>query len=105
MLVLTDRTGGLPEPLGMPLHLRRGVVEGRGTTPSDVKPFLRVRSSRPHGLHCWVIDENTDKDTDNMASESRNGENDSVEVFETWWLRGPATSIFYTAPPVPPAIA
>jgi len=35
-----------------------------------------------------VIDENTDKDTDNMASESRNGENDSVEVFEKWWLRG-----------------
>ena len=34
MMVLIGRTGGLPEPLGMSLHLRRGAVEERGAAPS-----------------------------------------------------------------------
>jgi hypothetical protein len=67
MMVFVGRTESLPEPLGMPLRLRRGAVEERGAAS---------------GLKFKIIEENTDKNTDKMARESRGSKNDVVEVVE-----------------------
>ena len=56
--------GGFPEPLGLPLRLRRGAVEEKGAVP---------------GQKYKAIEENTDK----MARERREGKNNGVEVVET----------------------
>ena len=52
----------------MPLHLRRGAVEEKGAVP---------------GQKYKAIEENTDKNTDKMARERREGRNNGVEVVET----------------------
>lgn len=67
MMVYIGRTESPPEPLGMTLHLRRGAVEERGAAP---------------GQKFKIIEENTDKNTDKMAHESRGSTNDGVEVVE-----------------------
>jgi hypothetical protein len=67
----------------MSLHLRHGAVEERGAAP---------------GQTFWVVCEDTDRNTDNMACESKESKNDEVEVVETVGCGGPIRALFNPRP-------